>query len=63
MANRKIMGKMRIKVIFNPSSPSAMYMPVFGTLCFSENFSVFLFSQESQDRTGPQASGGLSRVL
>ena len=55
-------GKMRIKVIFNPSSSSAVYVPVFGKLCFSENFSIFLFSQESQDRADPHASGGLSLV-
>lgn len=53
---RGIMGKMRVKVIFNPSS-SAMYVAVFVKLCFSENFSVFLFSQESLDRAGPHASG------
>lgn len=54
------MGKMRIKVTFNPSSCSAMYVAVFGKFCFSENFSVFLFSQEGQDRA--HASGGLSLV-
>lgn len=31
---RRTMGKMRMKVIFNPSS-SAMYMPVFAKFCLS----------------------------
>lgn len=49
------MGKMRIKVIFSPSS--AMYMPEFGKLCLSEGFSTVLFSQESRGGAGPHASG------
>jgi len=37
---RRMVGKMKTKVILNPSSSSAMYVPVFGKLCFSDNFLI-----------------------
>lgn len=44
------MGKMRIKVIFNPASSCPRSIPAFDNLHFSENGSIFLLSKENQNR-------------
>lgn len=57
------MGKMRIKVVFNPASSCPRFMSAFGNLHFSENGSIFLLSKGSQNRAAPPACGCLNVVF